>query len=67
MGRTLWWFVPEMMVKFYSDAEGVKWRGFGRQLEWIQEDTERDYSQREYGKTVVVVSDGGHGENPSQC
>jgi hypothetical protein len=30
---------------------------------WIQEDTERDYSQREYGKNVLVGGDGGDGEN----
>jgi hypothetical protein len=26
---------------------------------WIQEDTERDYSQREYGKNAVVIGNGG--------
>jgi hypothetical protein len=31
---------------------------------WIQEDTERDYSQREDGKNTLVVSDGDDGENP---
>jgi hypothetical protein len=31
---------------------------------WIQEDTERDYSQIEYGKNALVVGDGGNGENP---
>jgi hypothetical protein len=54
-------------VKFSSDAAGVKRRGFGRELEWIQEDTERDYSQREYGMNALVVGDGGDGENPQRC
>ena len=30
---------------------------------WIQEDTERDHSQRKYGKNALVVGDGGDGEN----
>jgi hypothetical protein len=30
---------------------------------WIQEDTELDYSQREYGKNVLVFDDGGNVEN----
>jgi hypothetical protein len=30
---------------------------------WIQEDTEQDYSQREYGKNLLVVGDGSDGEN----
>jgi hypothetical protein len=37
---------------------------------WIQEDTERDYSQTEYGKNTLVVGngdDGDDGENPRQC
>jgi hypothetical protein len=29
---------------------------------WIQEDTERDYNQREYGKNALVVSDRGDGD-----
>jgi hypothetical protein len=29
---------------------------------WIQENTERDYSQTEYGKNVLVVGDGGNGD-----
>jgi hypothetical protein len=32
-------------------------------MTWIQEDTERDYSQREDGKNALVVGDGGDGEN----
>jgi hypothetical protein len=67
MGRTLLWLATEIMVKFSSDAEGVKWRGFGRELEWIQEDTERDYSQREYGKNALVVCDGDDSETPRRC
>jgi hypothetical protein len=33
---------------------------------WIEEGTERDYSQTEYGKNTLVVgeSDGGDGEHP---
>jgi hypothetical protein len=31
---------------------------------WFEEDTERDYSQREDGKNALVVSDGDDGENP---
>jgi hypothetical protein len=33
---------------------------------WIKEDTERDYSQTEYGKNALVVceSDRGDGEHP---
>jgi hypothetical protein len=30
---------------------------------WIQEDTERDYSQREYRKNVLVVGDRVDSEN----
>jgi hypothetical protein len=30
---------------------------------WIQENTELDYGQREYGKNVLVVDDGGNGDN----
>jgi hypothetical protein len=33
-------------------------------MAWIQEDTKRDYSQIGYGKTTLVVDDGGDGENP---
>jgi hypothetical protein len=33
-------------------------------IAWIQEDTEQDYSQTEYGKNALVVGDGGDGENP---
>jgi hypothetical protein len=32
-------------------------------IAWIQEDTERDYSQTEYGKNALV-GDGGNRENP---
>jgi hypothetical protein len=32
-------------------------------MESIQEDTERDYSQTEYGKNALVVGDGGDGEH----
>jgi hypothetical protein len=28
---------------------------------WIQEDTQGDYSQREYGKNILVVGDEGNG------
>jgi hypothetical protein len=35
-----------------------------RTMAWIWEDTERDYSQTEYGKNALVVGDGGDGENP---
>jgi hypothetical protein len=59
MGRTFLWLATEMMVKFSSNAEGVKRRGFWRELEWIQEDTEPDHSQREYEKNVVVVGNRG--------
>jgi hypothetical protein len=70
MGRTLLWLVngddgensPDS-----SDAEGVKRRGFRRELEWIQEDTERDYSQTEYGKNTLVVGDGDDRETPRRC
>jgi hypothetical protein len=31
---------------------------------WVQEDTERDYSQTEYGKNVLVVGNRGDDENP---
>ena len=70
MGRTLLWLVngddgensPDS-----SDAEGVKQRGFQRELESIQEDTERDYSQREYGKNVLVVGDGDDEITPQRC
>jgi hypothetical protein len=37
---------------------------------WIQENTERDYSQRKYGKNALVVSNGDDaddGENPRRC
>jgi hypothetical protein len=34
---------------------------------WIQENTERDYSQREYGKNILVVGDGDDGETPRRC
>jgi hypothetical protein len=30
---------------------------------WIQEDTDRDYSQTEYGKNTLVVGDKGDREN----
>jgi hypothetical protein len=40
-------------------AEG-RWRRHGI---WIQEDTEIDYSQREYGKNILVFDDEGNGEN----
>jgi len=33
-------------------------------MEWIRDDTERDYSQTEYGKNALVFGDGGDGENP---
>ena len=33
-------------------------------MEWIENDTERDYSQREDGKTALVFGDRGDGENP---
>jgi hypothetical protein len=36
-------------------------------MAWVQEDTERDYSQREDGKNALVVGDGGDGENPSRA
>jgi hypothetical protein len=34
-----------------------------RTMTWIQEDTERDYSQREDEKNALVVGDGADGEN----
>jgi hypothetical protein len=37
---------------------------------WIQENTERDYSQRKYGKNTLVVGNGDYGddgENPRRC
>ena len=37
-------------------------RQFARKIESIQEDTERDYSQRKYGKNALVVGDGDDGE-----
>jgi hypothetical protein len=39
-------------------------KGRSPKMEWIQEDTERDYSQTEYGKNTLVVGDGGDVENP---
>jgi hypothetical protein len=30
----------------------------------VREDTERDYSQTEYGKNTLMVGDGGDSENP---
>jgi hypothetical protein len=64
MGRTFLWLAT---VKILGDADSR--RPCARQhrvvngdhlqgmMVWIQEDTERDYSQREYGKNVVVVGD----------
>jgi hypothetical protein len=34
---------------------------------WIQEDTERSYSQTEYGKNALVVGERGNSENPRRC
>jgi hypothetical protein len=34
-------------------------------MEWIQEDTKRDYIQKLRGKNALVVGDGGNGENLS--
>jgi hypothetical protein len=39
-------------------------KGRSPKMEWIQEDTERDYSQTEYGKNTLVVGDRGDAENP---
>jgi len=33
-------------------------------MAWAQEDTKRDYSQREDGKNALVFGDRGDGENP---
>jgi hypothetical protein len=48
-------------------VESNNWRG---KIMWIQENTERDYSQRKYGKKALVVGTGDYGddgENPRQC
>jgi hypothetical protein len=77
MGRMFWYLVTEVMVKILwqcfstrrcirkiksigGRVERNNWRGM---MAWIQEDTERDYSQREYGKSILVLGDGGDGEN----
>ena len=70
MGRTLWWLATEMMEKILGDSRR-RWCGLERinsdhlhgMMVWIQEDTERDYSQTEYGKNALV-GDGGNRENP---
>jgi hypothetical protein len=36
-------------------------------MEWIENDTERYYSQTEYGMNALVVVDRGDGENPWRC
>ena len=64
-----------MMEKLPGDADSRRrpWCGVinGDHLQeamvWIQEDTERDYSQREDGKNTLVVSDGDDGETPRRC
>jgi hypothetical protein len=73
MGRTLLWLVNGDDGEYSpdsSDAEGVKRRGLLRELEGIQEDTERDYSQRKYGKNALVIGNGDDRddrENPRRC
>jgi hypothetical protein len=69
MGRTLWWLATEVIVKIlrrcrlygFERINGDHLRGT---MVWIQEDTERDYSQIEYGTNSLVVGNGGDGENP---
>jgi hypothetical protein len=77
MGRMFWCLATEVMVKILRRCfstrrcvRKIKW--IGERVErnnwlgmmvWIQEDTERDYSQREYGKTILVLGDEGDGEN----
>jgi hypothetical protein len=41
-----------------AEPDKLGWR------QWTQEDTERDYSQTEYGINTLVVGDGGDSENP---
>jgi hypothetical protein len=74
MGRTLWWLATEVMVKILGDASSRRRRARedrivnGDHLQgtmvWFEEDTERDYSQREDGRNALMVSDGDDGENP---
>jgi hypothetical protein len=75
MGRPFWLLATEVMVmvKTLGDANSQRRRAredcnvngdhLQRKMEWIQGDTERNYSQAEYGKNVLVVGDRGDGEN----
>jgi hypothetical protein len=76
MGRPFWLLATEVMVmvKTLGDANSQRRRAredcnvngdhLQRKMEWIQGDTERNYSQAEYGKNVLVVGDRGDDENP---
>jgi hypothetical protein len=73
MGRPFWLLATEVMVmvKTLGDANSQRRRAredcnvngdhLQRKMEWIQGDTERNYSQTEYGKTLLFVGDGGDG------
>jgi hypothetical protein len=70
MGRTLQCLATEMIEKLLGDIDSRRRcaRVNGDHLQgimvWIQENTERDYSQRKYGKNALVVGDGDDGETP---
>jgi hypothetical protein len=76
MGRMHLWWATEVIVKILHRFQATI--GSGRikivwtkringdllTMVWIYDDTERDYSQREDRKNVLVFGDGGDSENP---
>jgi hypothetical protein len=67
MGRPFWLLATEVMVmvKTLGDANSQRRRAredcnvngdhLQRKMEWIQGDTERNYSQAEYGKNALAT------------
>jgi hypothetical protein len=74
MGRTFLWLAT---VKILGDADSrrpcarehrvVNGDHLPGMMVWIQEDTERDYSQTEYGKNVWWLANGSDGEILWRC